>query len=153
VRDPRGRRLEWRTTHEFDLVGFRLLALGADGKEKPLREAPIPCTACRSGAGAAYRVELKAEEDRGILVLRAVRMGGRDDDRSVRVPDPDAPPAADPKAAAPPTQPAGPTPGAAAAAPPATPPAPAKPPDAPAKPPGAPAKPPDAPAKPPGAPR
>jgi len=137
VRDKDGRRLEWRTTHEFDLAGFRLLALGADDKEKPLREKPVPCTACRSGEGASYRVELKPEEDRGTLVLRAVHVGGRDDDRSVRVPDPDAPPVAAPKAAAPATTPATSASGPAAAAtpsttpkaPPAPSPAPAKPPD------------------------
>ena len=137
VRDKDGRRLEWRTTHEFDLAGFRLLALGADDKEKPLREKPVPCTACRSGEGASYRVELKPEEDRGTLLLRAVHVGGRDDDRSVRVPDPDAPPLAAPKAAAPATTPATPAPGSAAGAtpsttpkaPPAPSPAPAKPPD------------------------
>jgi len=135
VRDKEGRRLEWRTTHEFDLTGFRLLALAADGKEKPLREAIIPCTACRSGAGASYRIELKAEEDQGTLVLRAVRAGGRDDDRAVPVPDPDAPVTAA-KPAAPSMTPANPAPAPAAA--PSTPPkgspapspAPAKPPRA-----------------------
>jgi len=137
VRDKEGRRLEWRTTHEFDLTGFRLLALGADGKEKPLLEAPIPCTACRSGAGAAYRIDLKAEEDRGILVLRAVRVGGREDDDPVRVPDPDAPPAAAPKTATPPTIPAKSTAGPAAPATPSTAPkAQPAPAPSPAKPPG-----------------
>jgi hypothetical protein len=127
VRDKDGRRLEWRTTHEFDLAGFRLLALGADDKEKPLREKPVPCTACRSGEGASYRVELKPEEDRGILVLRAVHVGGREDDRSVRVPDPDAPPVAAPKAAAAPATSKAPTATAPSPAPPPAP-APAKPP-------------------------
>jgi hypothetical protein len=116
VRDSEGRRLEWRTTHEFDLTGFRLLALGADGKEKPLREAPIPCTACRTGAGASYRIALKPEEDRGVLVLRVLRAGGQVDDPAVSLPDPDTPPAAATKPGATPAAPAKPA-GSAAPSP------------------------------------
>jgi thrombospondin type 3 repeat protein len=146
VRDEKGRRIEWRTTHEFSLAGFRIVALGADGKERPLREAPVPCTACGTGAGAAYKVDLKAEEDRGILLLKLVLVGGRIDDRVVTVPDPDAPPAKPATGAKPAQNPAkSPAPTAGAQAPAQKPapkqgsqPAPAPPAEAPAKPPAKP---------------
>jgi hypothetical protein len=125
VRDAEGRRLEWRTTHEFLLTGFRLYRVDAKGKETPLRDAPLPCTACRTGEGSRYTVALTAEEDRGLLALRALRASGPDE-AAVLVKEPEAAP----KAGAP---------AGAAAAPPAS-----------AKPGGAPTKPATIPAKPPG---
>lgn len=135
VRDPEGRRLEWRTTHEFDLTGFRLYRVGAKGQEAPLREAPIACTACKSGEGARYKVTLTADEDRGVLVLRAQRSSGPDE-QTVTLKEPEAASPAKPAPAAAAGSPA--TPGAKPGEPitkPATAPAPA-----PAKPP--PSKPP-----------
>ena len=93
VRDADGRRLTWRTTHEFLLTGFRIYKLDAKGKETPLRDAPIPCTACRTGEGSRYTVTLTAEEDRGLLALRALRASGPDD-VAVTVKEPEAAPAA-----------------------------------------------------------
>jgi thrombospondin type 3 repeat protein len=128
VRDADGRRLEWRTTHEFDLTGFRLLMIGADGKEKQVRDAPIPCTTCRTGAGASYRIALKPEEDRGVLLLRLVRAGGKADDHPVSIPDPDAPAPAGAKSPGAPGAPARPPTASPAPGPAAPAPAPAKPP-------------------------
>ncbi len=124
VRDAEGRRLEWRTTHEFLLTGFRIYKVDAKGKETPLREAPIACTACRTGEGARYKVTLTAEEDRGLLALRALRASGPDD-APIIVKEPEPAPTANA------------APGAAA-----TPPVTAKPADAPTKPATIPAKPP-----------
>jgi hypothetical protein len=105
VRATDGRRLEWRTTHEFDLAGFDLFALDAKGKERRLRDKPIPCTACKSGEAASYKVTLTAQEDQGTLLLRLVRVGGQPDENPVRVKEPipeaaAATPAAPPPAAA-----------------------------------------------------
>ena len=99
VRGPDGSRLEWRTTHEFDLVGIDLLALDAKGKERRLRDKPIPCRACKTGAPETYKVPLTAAEDKGTLVLRLVRVGGAVDERPVRLAEP-APAAAAPSAPA-----------------------------------------------------
>ncbi|HKQ98570.1 MAG TPA: thrombospondin type 3 repeat-containing protein [Candidatus Polarisedimenticolia bacterium] len=113
VRDPEGRRLEWRTTHEFDLTGFRLYRVGAKGQETPLREAPIACTACKNGEGAKYKVALTADEDRGVLVLRAQRTKGPDD-QTVTLKEPEAAPAPKPASSGKPAPAATATPGAAA---------------------------------------
>lgn len=128
VRGPEGSRLEWRTTHEFDLVGIDLLAVDDKGKERRLRDKPIPCRACRTGAPETYKVPLSAAEDRGTLVLRLVRQGGAADDHPVRLTDPSAatPNAAKGSAPAAPPGPQGPAP--------AKPPAAAKPPASAAKP-------------------
>jgi hypothetical protein len=99
VRGPDGRRLEWRTTHEFDLVGIDLLAVDDKGKERRLRAKPIPCRACRTGAPETYKVPISAEEDQGTLVLRLVRQDGAADDRPVRLTEP-SPAAAKPPAPA-----------------------------------------------------
>jgi len=117
VRGTEGRRLEWRTTHEFDLVGVDLFALDEKGKERRLRDKPVPCHACRTGEAGTYAVDLTAQEDKGTLLLRLVRSGGQPDDQPVRVAEPgaEAPakaPAttpARPPAPAPAPAPAGPT--------------------------------------------
>jgi len=103
VRGTDGRRLEWRTTHEFDLVGVDLFALDEKGKERRLRDKPVPCRACKTGEAGTYAIDLSEQEDRGTLLLRLVRSGGQPDDRPVRVTEP-APgaPAKAPAAAAPP---------------------------------------------------
>ncbi|HET8948505.1 MAG TPA: thrombospondin type 3 repeat-containing protein [Candidatus Polarisedimenticolia bacterium] len=100
VRGADGRRLEWRTTHEFDLVGVDVFALDEKGKETRLRDKPVPCRACRTGAPGTYAIDLSPQEDRGTLLLRLVRSGGQADDRPVRVAEPS--PEAPAKAPAPP---------------------------------------------------
>jgi hypothetical protein len=88
VRGTDGRRLEWRTMHEFDLVGIDLFALDEKGKERRLRDKPVPCRACKTGEAGTYAIELTAQEDRGTLLLRLVRSGGQPDDQPVRVAEP-----------------------------------------------------------------
>jgi hypothetical protein len=88
IRGAEGRRLEWKTTHEFDLVGVDLFALDEKGKERRLRDKPIPCRACKSGAAGTYAIDLSAQEDQGTLLLRLVRSGGQPDDHPVRVAEP-----------------------------------------------------------------
>jgi hypothetical protein len=94
IRGADGRRVEWKTTHEFDLVGVDLFAVDAKGKERRLRDKPIPCRACKSGAAGTYAIDLSAQEDQGTLLLRLVRSGGQPDDHPVRVAEPGAEPAA-----------------------------------------------------------
>ena len=102
LRGPDGSRLEWRTTHEFDLVGIDLFAVDAKGKERRLRDKPIPCRACRTGASETYKIPLSAEEDKGTIVLRLVRQGGAADEKPVRVEPPAPTPASKPASPAPP---------------------------------------------------
>jgi len=98
IRGPDGSRVEWRITHEFDLVGIDLFAVDPKGKERRLRDKPIPCRACKTGAPETYKVPLTSEEDKGTLVLRLVRVGGAADERPVRldVPAPAPTPSAAP---------------------------------------------------------
>jgi hypothetical protein len=88
VRGTEGRRLEWKTTHEFDLVGIDLFALDEKGKERRLRDKPVPCGTCRTGEAGTYAIDLSAQEDRGTLLLRLVRSGGQPDEHPVRVTEP-----------------------------------------------------------------
>jgi hypothetical protein len=88
VRGADGRRIEWRTTHEFDLAGIDLLTLDAKGNERRLRDKPIPCKACKTGETATYQVDLTPQEDQGTLVLRLVRAGKQPDEHPVRVAEP-----------------------------------------------------------------
>jgi hypothetical protein len=79
VHEGTSARLEWTTTHEFDLQGFLILGVGADGKETPLRPKPIPCKPCTTGASGTYSVDLTPEEDRRTIALRMMLVGGRAD--------------------------------------------------------------------------
>jgi hypothetical protein len=88
IRDEKGRRLTWRTTHEFDVEGVELLVPQPKGGEKALRPKPVPCKACRTGEGASYALELTAAEDVGPLVLKLLLLNGRPDERPATVADP-----------------------------------------------------------------
>ena len=76
-------RLEWATTHEFDLEGFLILGIDAAGKETPLRPRPIACKACRTGAPGSYKLDITPAEDRGTIAIRMLRAGGKPDPYSV----------------------------------------------------------------------
>ena len=88
IRDDKGRRLTWRTTHEFDVEAIAVLIPQPKGGEKALRPKPLPCQACRTGVGASYSLELTAAEDVGPIVLKLVLANGRPDARPVTVADP-----------------------------------------------------------------
>jgi hypothetical protein len=90
VRDGEARRLEWATTHEFDLQGFVVLAVDAAGRETPARARPIPCKACSTGAPGNYAIDLKPEEDRVTLAIRMIRAGGKADRAAAVVKAPEA---------------------------------------------------------------
>jgi hypothetical protein len=95
IRDDKGRRLEWHTTHEFDVEAIAVMVPLPDGKERPLRAKPMACKECTSGKGAAYSLALEAAEDKGPMLLRLIRAAGRKDERPVTVADPaDTPPKA-----------------------------------------------------------
>jgi hypothetical protein len=91
VRDGEARRLEWGTTHEFDLEGFILMSVDDKGKETPLRPKPIPCKPCRTGQPGSYKVDLTPEEDRGTLAIKMMRKGGRSERKGAVLKDPDPP--------------------------------------------------------------
>jgi len=99
VREGEARRLEWGTTHEFDLEGFVLLSVDETGKEMPLRPKPIPCKACRTGQPGSYKVDLTPEEDRGTLAIKMMRVGGKSERKGAVLKDPTPPKASEEKKA------------------------------------------------------
>jgi len=76
VRDKEGRLLEWSTTHEVDLVGFRIVWVDDQGRDRPLRDRPVPCAACDSGDGSTYRIELKSKEARSRITIAPLHASG-----------------------------------------------------------------------------
>ncbi len=87
VVDAKGLRLEWETTHEFNVTGFQLLRIDAKGKESPLRPKPIACDPCRSGEAGHYAVAITEPENQGTVAIRLIRVGGSPEDAVVLVKD------------------------------------------------------------------
>jgi hypothetical protein len=68
--------LSWRTTHEVTLAGFNAVAIDARGRRTRLNGAPIPCSACDTGAGAGYEILVPKHRSGRSLYIEMVERGG-----------------------------------------------------------------------------
>jgi hypothetical protein len=66
----------WATSGEFDITGFNLVTIDAQGRRTQLNAAPIPCQECSSGRGASYSAIVAKHKSGKSFYLEVVHQGG-----------------------------------------------------------------------------
>lgn len=66
----------WRTTHEYDALGFNLVEFDRSGNPIRLNRAPIPCVECATGGGSAYAFPVPRHQSGRDIFVELLRRSG-----------------------------------------------------------------------------